>query len=186
MKRSRPLVIAMCFLVAIGTVPAPTTVNVENTQTVTGNKTFTGVTTLGTTNVTGTLAVSGGGAIVASTLTCTNCVDMSSEVATFNSSTLAGRVTDETGSGAVVFATAPTFTGDIAVDTDATHGIGTRQLRVDEVQANELGGYCPSGPVSPAGATVCFDPDAANGNGAWKLIANGRVQYLVVSDAPSN
>lgn len=74
-----------------------------------------------------------------------------------------------------------TVTGNLTPKTDGSSQLGTPQLRVAEVNAKEGRFFCPGGPVSSAGSTICYDPDDPLG-GAWKLLVGGQTLYVQVSD----
>jgi len=81
------------------------------------------------------LGTSGTGTNTANALVCgTACVDMASEIGTFDSSAIIGRCNDETGTGLMVFATAPTLTNPV-VGTQAANDSSTKAASTAYVQA---------------------------------------------------
>lgn len=134
-------------------------VNLTSNQIIAGNKTFTGATVLGTpnsgtlTNCTG-LPISGGVSGLAS--------NVAAFLATPSSANLASAVTDETGSGFLVFNTNPTFVSP----TLGTPASGTLT-------------HCTGLPVSSLTGTL---PVASGGTGVTTSTGSGNV---VLSASPT-
>jgi hypothetical protein len=133
-----------------------------NGITLSGTVTSTGNLTLGgaltgvdlTTQVTGTLPVANGG---------TGITSFGSGIATFlgtpSSANLAAAVTDETGSGALVFAGSPSFTGTPTAPTAST-GTNTTQLATTAYVINQIGAIA-AGVSSFSTGTTGLTPSAA-------------------------
>jgi len=99
------------------------------------------------TNVTGTLPVLNGG---------TGITSLGTGVATFlgtpSSANLAAAITDETGSGALVFATSPTLAGTPAAPT-ASNGTNTTQIATTAFVQNQIGAIAAGVSSFSAGTT---------------------------------
>ena len=133
-----------------------------NGITLTGTVTSTGNLTLGGTlanvnlasQVTGTLPVLNGG---------TGITSLGAGVATFletpSSANLAAAVTDETGSGSLVFATSPTLAGTPLAPT-ATTGTSTTQIATTAFVQNQIGAIA-AGVVSFSGGSTGLTPATA-------------------------
>jgi len=133
-----------------------------NGITLTGTVTSTGNLTLGGTlanvnlasQVTGTLPVLNGG---------TGITSLGTGVATFlgtpSSANLAAAVTDETGSGSLVFATSPTLAGTPLAPT-ATTGTNTTQIATTAFVQNQIGAIA-AGVVSFSGGSTGLTPATA-------------------------
>jgi hypothetical protein len=107
------------------------------------------------TNVTGTLPVLNGG---------TGITSLGTGVATFlgtpSSANLAAAITDETGSGALVFATSPTLAGTPAAPT-ASNGTNTTQIATTAFVQNQIGAIAAGVSSFSAGSTG-FTPSTAS------------------------
>ena len=133
-----------------------------NGITLTGTVTSTGNLTLGGTlsgvnlasQVTGTLPVLNGG---------TGITSLGTGVATFlgtpSSANLAAAVTDETGSGSLVFATSPTLAGTPLAPTAST-GTNTTQIATTAFVQNQIGAIA-AGVVSFSGGSTGLTPATA-------------------------
>jgi len=162
-----------------------------NGITLTGTVTSTGNLTLGgtlanvdlTSQVTGTLPVANGG---------TGITSFGTGVATFlgtpSSANLAAAVTDETGSGSLVFATSPTLAGTPLAPTAST-GTNTTQIATTAFVQNQIGaiaagvssfsagttGLTPasstSGAITLAGTLVTANGGTGNANGTVAKLA---------------
>ena len=101
---------------------------------------------------------------------------LGSGVATFlatpSSANLAAAVTDETGSGALVFATSPALTGVPTAPT-ATYGTSTTQLATTAFVQAALQLLYPIGSIYSS--TVSTNPGTLFGFGTWVAYAAGRV-----------
>lgn len=148
------------------------TTNVTGTLPIANGGTGTTSTTFAnlTTNVTGTLPVANGG---------TGITSLGTGVATFlgtpSSANLAAAVTDETGSGSLVFATSPTLGGTPLAPTAST-GTNTTQIATTAFVQNQIGAIAAGVSSFSAGTTGLTPSTGTTGNvtlAGTLAVANG-------------
>ena len=111
---------------------------------------------------------------IPSSATLAKTADKLSAFATTTSAELAGVISDETGSGSLVFATAPTLTGAlVAADPTAALGVASKQY-VDAVTA-AINFHAPVQRASTANLTGTYNNGTSGVGATFTLTATGRL-----------